>query len=262
MPYIKEDSMRLVVVLALTVCLNKFVLLPIFPNLFFIGNLFDVTAIYNGIPILFIMTREKMKTHSIKKIKKLFTLPKSFIEPTKQPGAPAPETTHQSGALEPTGAALTPEQQQQRQQQQQQQQQRQQQQQQQQQQPGKTITGNTNNINPKQDSSPLGRVVTTAVKERVSYLETIVSPPHGADMATLHFGLPGLPLANHDISTSGSDSSEASQRKVNNSTGSVKVDDIKINLDEESMSEDEVNELLEPEEEDGNEMVVVGDEDS
>jgi hypothetical protein len=80
MPYIKEDSMRLVVVLALTVCLNKFVLVPIFPNLFFIGNLFNVTAIYNGVPILFIMTRENMKTHSIKKIKKLFTLPKSFIE--------------------------------------------------------------------------------------------------------------------------------------------------------------------------------------
>jgi hypothetical protein len=72
---------------------------------------------------------------------------------------------------------------------------------------------------------------------RVNYPETIVSPPHGAD--ALHFGLPGLPPANHDISTSGSDSSEASeasQRRANNSTGSLKVDDVKINLDEETMS--------------------------
>jgi hypothetical protein len=62
----------------------------------------------------------------------------------------------------------------------------QQQQQQQQQQSGKTIMGNTNNINrTKQDSSPLGR-----------YLKAIVSPPpppHGTDMATLLHGLPGLP---------------------------------------------------------------------
>jgi hypothetical protein len=91
--------------------------------------------------------------------------------------------------------------------------------------------------------------------ERVSHIEAIVSPPHGEDMTTLQFG---LPPANHDISDS-SDTSEASQtpqRKANISTGSVKVDDVNINLDEEDMSEGETNELLNPEVEDDDEMAV------
>jgi hypothetical protein len=118
--------------------------------------------------------------------------------------------------------------------------------------------GNTNNINrTKQDSSPLGR-----------YLKAIVSPPPPPPPPWDGYGNPAAwpprpPPANHDISTSdSSQASEASQRRANNSTGSVKVDDININLDKESMSEDEVNGLLEPEEVDDNEMVVVGDEDS
>jgi hypothetical protein len=87
-----------------------------------------------------------------------------------------------------------------------------------------------------------GSVVTTAVKVRANYSETIVSPPHGADALLF-----GLPLAIHDISTSGSDSSEASQRRANNSTGSLKVDEVKINLDEETMSEGGTDDLINPE---------------
>jgi hypothetical protein len=88
--------------------------------------------------------------------------------------------------------------------------------------------------------------------ERVSHIEAIVSPPHGEDMTTLQFG---LPPANHDISDS-SETSEASQTMANNSTGSGKVDDVNINLDEEDMSEGETNELLNPEVEDDDEMAV------
>jgi hypothetical protein len=125
--------------------------------------------------------------------------------------------------------------------------------QQQQQQLGKTTTGITINLNPNQDSSLLGLFATTAVRARVSHIKAIVSPPHGTNMATLQSG---LPPANHDLSTSDSDSSEASeasQLMANNSTGSGKVDNVKINLD---MSEGETNELLNPEEEDNDEMAV------
>jgi hypothetical protein len=72
-------------------------------------------------------------------------------------------------------------------------------------------------------------------------------------MATLQSG---LPPANHDLSTSDTDSSEASQTMANNSTGSGKVDDININLGEEDMSEGETNELLNPVVEDDDEMAV------
>jgi hypothetical protein len=65
---------------------------------------------------------------------------------------------------------------------------------------------------------------------------------------------------NYDISTSGSDTSEASAQRANITTGSEKVDDVGINLDEVEMSEDEVESLLEPEEEDN--AMVVGDEDT
>jgi hypothetical protein len=74
-------------------------------------------------------------------------------------------------------------------------------------------------------------------------------------MATLQSGLP--PAAIHDLSASESDSSEASEASqvlANISTGSVKVDDVKINLDEESMSKGETNDLLQDEDDD--EMVV------
>jgi hypothetical protein len=63
-------------------------------------------------------------------------------------------------------------------------------------------------------------------------------------MATLSSGLPPV---NHNLSSSESDTSEAleaSQVLANISTGSGKVDDVKINLDEEDMSEGETDELL------------------
>jgi hypothetical protein len=70
----------------------------------------------------------------------------------------------------------------------------------------------------------------------------VVSPPHGAE--ALRFGL----TANHDVSDSDSSvASVASQRRNNTSTGSLKVDDVKINLGEETMSEGEADELLNPE---------------
>jgi hypothetical protein len=60
----------------------------------------------------------------------------------------------------------------------------------------------------------------------------------------------GLPPVNHNLSSSESDTSEASEASqvlANNSTGSGKVDDVKINLDKEDMSEGETEELLNPE---------------
>jgi hypothetical protein len=125
------------------------------------------------------------------------------------------------------------------------------------QQSGKTTAGSTFDLNPNLGSSLLGRSATTAVRARINNIEAIVSPPppHGTNMATLQSGLP--PAAIHDLSASESDSSEASEASqvlANISTGSVKVDDVKINLDEESMSKGETNDLLQDEDDD--EMVV------
>jgi hypothetical protein len=74
LPY-KENSMKLVVGVFFSIVFTKFVILPNFPHLFEIGRLFDLMAVFNGIPILFIVTHDKMKTHSIKKIKKVLSLP-------------------------------------------------------------------------------------------------------------------------------------------------------------------------------------------
>jgi hypothetical protein len=136
--------------------------------------------------------------------------------------------------------------------QQQQQQQRQQHlEQQQHQQLGKITTGIPINLNHKPNpNSLLGLFASTAVR---GHIEATVSPPRGTDMATLQSGLPPV---NHDLSTSDSDSSEASQTMANNSTGSGKVDDVNINLDEEDMSEGKTNELLNPEVKDDDEMAV------
>jgi hypothetical protein len=117
------------------------------------------------------------------------------------------------------------------QQQQHQRQQQQQQQQHQDQHQGNKTAGNSSEFNPNQDTSPI-----------LGATPSVVSPPHGAE--ALHFGLP----ANHDVSDSDSSvASVASQRRNNTSTGSLKVDDVKINLGEETMSEGEADELLNPE---------------
>jgi hypothetical protein len=159
---------------------------------------------------------------------------------------------------------------------------------------GNKTAGNSSNLNPNQDTSynpgfkagykawlankhPAGnQSVTQSVDSRVQRLNT-----PGQDEGALSGGAPRGPSEvwadepvatrlleasptkqpNHDISTSGSDSSEASAARANITTGSEKVDDVGINLDEVEMSEDEVESLLEPEEEDDNTMIV-GDEDS
>jgi hypothetical protein len=63
----------------------------------------------------------------------------------------------------------------------------------------------------------------------------------------------GLPPVNHTLSSSESDTSEASEEsqvRANTSTGSGRVDDVKINLNEVDMSEGETEELLNPKEPD------------
>jgi hypothetical protein len=156
----------------------------------------------------------------------------------------APQHQQQGVPRQPTllpGAPTLGQLQQQQRQQRQQQQWQQQQQQQQQQQTGKTTTGDSLDHNRNNNLFPLGSSATAA-----NHHEAIVSPPHGANMEALSFGLPPV---NHNLSSSESDTSEASEESqvlANNSTGSGKVDDVKINLDEVDMSEGETEELLNP----------------
>jgi hypothetical protein len=130
----------------------------------------------------------------------------------------------------------------QQQQQHQQQQWQQQQQQHQQQQTGKTTSGiSLGHNNSNSNLYPLGCSTTAA-----NHHEAIVSPPHGANMEALASGLPAV---NHTLSSSDSDTSEASEEsqvRANTSTGSGRVDDVKINLNEVDMSEGETDELLNP----------------
>jgi hypothetical protein len=76
----KENSMRLVVGVLLTAFLIRYFFLPIFPSFLITVILISLTALYNGVPILFIITHDNLKTHSIKKIKSVFTLPGPIIE--------------------------------------------------------------------------------------------------------------------------------------------------------------------------------------
>jgi hypothetical protein len=72
----KQKLMRRVVSVGLAIVFIKFVLWPNLPNLFVLGTLFGFTirtaALYIGIPILFIISHDNMKTHAIKKIKKKY----------------------------------------------------------------------------------------------------------------------------------------------------------------------------------------------